>query len=864
MAPAIAKANGRRTSSAGLESQKASPSPATTDSSQVEGTRPAKKVRTIKLNGPKKNTAPVGPVEEEPNSATRPQRTRRPPAIFDQDDRVEVELSPVLKPAKRAPSPALSSGSSSLSSAPLSPSGDSDGSREESPFQDPVQTSITDAYGVDFTMYYTTGLDIAEQAEKPDKKRKRTSSSGKHTSKVDPSSKSEGAKQQKTTKSAASRRSSSSAKATATPSAPAQQPVMPEAQNLPPQNTRAPAPHHQQQPPHTNKPPPVQQRQQHQQSPLHHHHHHHHHGPAPYPQSHPPAPPQGPHMQQGSAGQPVIRFIEVPVAPVPVVPDTIAIMISKLQSLSDTLTQFGGVPAVAVTPPPEPKPAPEHIDLFLNAFDDSEDGSDKSEAPQTPAAAVVPEVRDFDRVLPNPGTADSPLCFGIAFIQNALKSWAQQRMTHQIMAQWNDEQSRGFFLPQNSRARGRPKKFEASPGGPPPVIEMNLTDTPEGIAIQKFQSILDSECLQVNTVLPIELGRALRLLYMQIDNLINQGRTEDKGDWYCMSYGAQITAHHARLNQFKEAEARRQQEVALSQQQHQQQVMAQMGLNPHTTPMTQEEAQRHHAMELERRRSAQHAQQQPYISQQHLHPLQLAFQASPAPNQHGPSPTSSQPQQGFSTVNGSQGPPGTPDGSAPVHANGVPQRNHFDKVKMYMPGFLPLSGQSMKFSFAPNSEEAIRAFGPEAFPTQGPVGPQLPNRGPMMDVPRMYSNTPSHHPAAGDTPMPDAVRSPSVSNTKEDAIDLTASDGPQPEQSGVAASRPATSNGSIGGFRPINVPTQGTPKSTSTRRRSSVAAPQTSDSISRRPSAIGVPVIKRQNRGSAGSFPHPGAVVVDE
>lgn len=559
--------------------------------------------------------------------------------------------------------------------------------------------------------------------------------------------------------------------------------------------------------------------------------------------------------------------------PKPPQPDTIRVVIEKLTSLSETLKQFGGVPAVAVTPSPatrtlsmpkekpkkKPKPVARppananQLDSFLDMFDDDDDSDDSRD---TPASDHIeqPEVKDLNYQLPATGVPDTPLGHGISFIQNALKSWAQQRMTHTIMTQWNDEQARagGHFQPQGANGRrpqGRSKKIDLPLGGPPPVIEMNLSLTPEGLAIKKFQSVLDSGCLQANIVLPIELGRALRHLYMQIDSLINQGQTNDRGNWYCMSYGAQIAAHQARLNQWKDTEARRLQEAnMMQQQQHQQQYsMAQMGLNPSTTPMTQEDAQRYHAVELERRRSAQHAQQQPYNSQRHLNPLELGSQRPPTQNGSSLSPVP--------VGNGPPGTPGTPDGVSYDDCHGVSHRNNFEKVKMYMPGYLPRSGQNMKFSFAPNSADAVRVFGHEAFPSQAPLGPQMPNRGPMMDVPRPQSSTPAFQTPIGDTPMPDAVRSPSISNTAEDAIDLTASDGPQPEQVNKRPkSRPSTSNGVVGGFQAINKlppsPTQ--------------PVQDTIEVNVSRPTPVARVVVKRQNRTTK-HYPHPGsAIIVDD
>ncbi|PPJ52401.1 hypothetical protein CBER1_10424 [Cercospora berteroae] len=873
MADRAPKAKARRTDSSGLESRDPLSSPAISDSNLQEDGPPKKKTK-LTMKGPKP-PAPA-PVKQ------MPKRERNPPSKYQQD-----VMPPPPKSKKRRSSPGTSSGLSSLSSAPASSAGDEDESGDESPFEDVPETSIVEAYG-DFASFYITGADEPEEAPKPSKpakaskaapdgeKRKRASTSSKELPQTDAPK--QVGRPKKGTKPPSLRRSSSSGKVIAPATAPSQE--------LP--NVHQPMPMPGPQPPQLPSQGPVPPQHQLSQSrpppvPPH--------GSGQYPPPGPPLPghmhqpPPGPHHPPPPAPAPVIRFIEVPFDPKPAEPDTVAAMIDKLQSLSATLTQFGGVPAVAVTPPrdlksavnvpppktkKEPKTKPEagdkddQVDTFLGLFDgdDDDDDSGGSEASPIPIDVDEIEAQDFNYVLPEPGTQDSPLAFGIQFIQNALKSWAQQRMTHQIMAQWNDEQSRGCFLPQHNRGRGRPKKYDAPPGGPPPVIEMNLVDTPEGLAIRKFQLVLDSGCLQVNTLLPVELARALRLLYMQIDNLINQGRTDEKGTWYCMSYGAQFAAHQTRLNHFKETEARLQQEAALLHQQHHQQVMAQMGLNPQTTPINADEVQHHHAMELERRRNAQHAQQQPYMASQHLNPLQLGSHP-PTPQQNGPSPSPAPGQQG-SPVNVK------PEDGASPDVNGAPQKNHLEKVKMYMPGFLPRSGQSMNFSFPPKVTEALEAFGPSAFPQPGPPLQQIPNRGPMMDVPRHHGNTPMFQNPLSDRVKSNTVRSPSVSDTKEDAIDLTSSDGPQPEQ---ASARPATSNGHVSGFVPINKPLP--PPASPGERRLSVPTEKVRDTIkvaaagdpsSRKSStsAVGKITLKRKNRGSAGSFPHPGAVVVDE
>lgn len=291
--------------------------------------------------------------------------------------------------------------------------------------------------------------------------------------------------------------------------------------------------------------------------------------------------------------------------------------------------------------------------------------------------------------------------------------------------------------------------------GPGPIIHMDLAQTPEGVAIKDFQSILDSGCLQVNAILPAELSRALRHLYMQIDHLINQG-SKSNDHWTCMSYRAQINANKERVDRFKEQQKQAREEVTRQQQLSNQDMMTKLNMRPQeVTSPTDEQA---HAMELERRRSKQHAQAQPYISQQHLNPLQLGPRASETSTANGPSPSptrgAANPLQS-SPSTAATPMPGRPSAGSPPLSNtacaeldGDPDdpnskanQVQLDKMKLYMPGFLPRSGQSMKFSFAPHSDAALRVFGSESFPTDEP-GSSLPNRGPMSAPPASTTGPP--------------------------------------------------------------------------------------------------------------------------
>ncbi|KAF7193411.1 hypothetical protein HII31_05286 [Pseudocercospora fuligena] len=806
---------------------------------------PAKKPR-LKLNV-------RSPVPKQDNSDTiavsRPRRETRKRNSEPVDD-VDVEMTedaPEIE-SEKAASPAPSSGLSSLSSAPPTPP------REESPFKDetPPGSAARADYG-DFMSYYIAGGDNESENEKsqaaPKGKRKSKSQAAKP--KVETAKTSKASKQP-------SRSSTEGTPQTAVPvqeppsvghPQPQQQPVVQQTLNA--NNQRAPS--HQVQndqvqtqnipsaPPRypQGPPPPGMQR------------------PSPLPLPNPPPP----------MPQPVIHFIDITHDPKPTKPDTIADMIHKLETLSSALTNFGGVPAVPATPPPEGKPAPtnkaqakkpaapqasDQIDGFLSLFgaDDDEDDS------QSSAADDVEEQQEenVDHQQKNPGDPDGPLTYGIQFIQNALKSWAQQRTTHQITHQLQMQHNQAlsdYYNSQQNRGPGRPRKFveplPGQPGGPRPILQMDLADTPEGVAIKAFQRVLDSGCLQVNARLHAGLSRALRHLYMQIDHLINQGSKENT-NWQCMSYGAQISAHRFRVERFRQANAKAQQE-------QQQQLAAQMLPGQQTTnPNSQ--AQQLNAIELERRRSMQHAQQQPYIAAQHLNPLQLNGSPSATPAGPSPSPTPGGMSQGHAAGQPMQ------NGATPGPANAGVQ---LTKMKMYMPGFLPRSGQSMKFSFAPHSEAAVQAFGSEAFPPEQAPGPQIPNRGPMSAPPSQPVHANNLRPHSNDRPMSDA---------QPTTIDLT-SDGPDPPP--IQPTQPAHPQVQIpvpktgSGFTAVNKPAPASAVSRSTSLPNGSAKEASPETIrvarkysSGAASASASPALGSGSSRLTARMPHPGAVVEDK
>lgn len=105
------------------------------------------------------------------------------------------------------------------------------------------------------------------------------------------------------------------------------------------------------------------------------------------------------------------------------------------------------------------------MDNFLAMFDDDDDSDDKDESEPEPE----PEV-EKPRYLEHTGEPDGPLTYGIQFIMNALKSWAQQRLNQQYMAAAQQVKStEGNAVPPNLPER--------------PI----LADTPEGKAIAAFR-----------------------------------------------------------------------------------------------------------------------------------------------------------------------------------------------------------------------------------------------------------------------------------------------------------------------------------------------------------------------------------------
>ncbi|KAI7180817.1 hypothetical protein KC343_g5333 [Hortaea werneckii] len=179
--------------------------------------------------------------------------------------------------------------------------------------------------------------------------------------------------------------------------------------------------------------------------------------------------------------------------------------------------------------------------------------------------------------------------------------------------------------------------------------------------------------------------------------------------------------------------------------------MRSMGLaqpQPEQPPLTPEQRraqEQAREIELDRRRSMQLALQQPQVSANMLNPMQFSNQPhiAPAAASHtsSPRPSGSQPRHHSQT--GSPAVGGTPN------SNG----KGADQVKMYPPNLTPRSGASMKFSFPPPNAEAARAFGADAFPSNGQThvngpaaSPPLAQHIPQAPARRKSSNNASTKP----------------------------------------------------------------------------------------------------------------------
>lgn len=233
-------------------------------------------------------------------------------------------------------------------------------------------------------------------------------------------------------------------------------------------------------------------------------------------------------------------------------------------------------------------------------------------------------------------------------------------------------------------------------------MAMTLSGTPEGRAIAAFRAVVESGCLRITAVMPLELSRALRRLYLQIDHLINQGTKKDQ-PWRCLSYHAQIEANKIRVSQWKEEQWKAEQEMVRQHQQSHQQAMRQMGLPAHfTSTMFYKQPQDPSARAASSRRQGHHLIRLPV---QAMERSVAGLQARPGGhgNYHG-LPSS-----------------GDPAASAPSDRHRLMAKQAANGITT----LLPRSGQSMQFSFPPSSDATLQEFGAQSLPVHHGPGRDL-------------------------------------------------------------------------------------------------------------------------------------------
>jgi hypothetical protein len=287
--------------------------------------------------------------------------------------------------------------------------------------------------------------------------------------------------------------------------------------------------------------------------------------------------------------RPVLQWIEIVPETQPPGPSTISEMIEKVNYLSSALAGIGG----PMTQDQGPSQTGSNMETLRKGVDDQPptDREDQDLAERT------------DVNLAESGSDDEPLVHGIHFIQNALRSWAQQRLTNETFHHFQMQAQQSALAAERLTAR-EPIEPTAS-AEEVVVVTCDLATTPEGVTIKAFQEVLDSGCLRMNMIIPSELSRALRRLYVQIDHLINQDQRNTM-HWQCMSYNAQLVAHQKRIGIWQEARFRAQEELMKQQRMIDSQLMAQ--LNSTDRPATASSTapgrpQQKHAQSLTLRKS---------------------------------------------------------------------------------------------------------------------------------------------------------------------------------------------------------------------------------------------------------------------
>nr|POE77572.1 hypothetical protein CFP56_09219 [Quercus suber] len=422
--------------------------------------------------------------------------------------------------------------------------------------------------------------------------------------------------------------------------------------------------------------------------------------------------------------------------------------IKSIDALSFALSNFSGVPFV---------PGASNVSSASNR---------KTAEPKESRDSV----RDDDQVdnvpdpsLSHPGGPDANLMYGIQFIQNALKSWAHQRMQNVLaehtMKQWHALQAQQT----QRRGPGRPRKFnpEAQQQELNAAVHMSLANQPEGRAILAFHEVLQCGALQVNGILSLDMARALKHLYMQIDYLINKGPRADP-PFVCMSYGAQQAAHRNRLLQAIEDVAKMEEELELHQKTGLQDTTQQIGsIVPRHTSWIQRQQNIASHPEL-RQDPYLHGSQASRMGQSSSNPIVLGSQAS---DTSGMAPSSPLPDMRLR------------DTPAALYDNVSNYQNSPLQGEPVLPVAAQAKGQQMRFSFSSGNAQASSISGQQAFTDGAHPASGLPNRGPtdpgcvqsVMNVPELTAL--SREPITIATDSAGSAVSPSQGTTIERTSD---------------------------------------------------------------------------------------------
>ncbi|WPH02091.1 Hypothetical protein R9X50_00494600 [Acrodontium crateriforme] len=450
-----------------------------------------------------------------------------------------------------------------------------------------------------------------------------------------------------------------------------------------------------------------------------------------------------------------------------------------------------------VEPPAEPPvehPAENALDGFLGLFEDDDDDSE-NESKATPSQESISS--RLSSKLVKPASIDETLVDGIGFIERVFKAWAHQRAQQEFnirFLQASHNQKKRYLSGTSRRGPGRPRKFDdvkgSSPGNSPPIsISTNLADTREGVAIKAFEDVINSGCFQVNGILPVEFTHALHKVHSQIERLIDNFKPQEPA-WRCLSYGAQISANRHRVQQWQNAQAFAQEQMAKFRMLTHQHTMERMGLSP-SVPMTESQFRENAQMMHEYRTTMENAARYPQINQGHLNPAQPADMVNGTTVPHHPHASYSMlPPGGLSNCEPSHSNFGTV--YPPTHSDCGPSQNHKDRPDHVVSR--PVNGMTFSFPHYENPQ-AVRVFGEGAFPRPAATSGKEANRASMPTTPVM----PKPQPPA--VPRPRAISEVSNAGAKKNEVIVIENSSSPPRQTAAPP---------VVGFTPVNAATANT------------------------------------------------------